>query len=91
MGIRQDKSKPMVLYIAVAVIGGILALYFAQGKLQNLNIVALCLLIISISLIIWLFVYSPFGKWLNRWLMKSYDDVLKSVESDSRKKREENK
>lgn len=86
-----DKSKPSVLYIALAVVGAILANQLAQGAFQKFNIAALLLLIASISLIIWLFVYSPFGRWLNRWIMSSYDDFLKSIEDKPSEKGKANK
>ena len=49
------------------------------------NIILIALTISLSSVLFWFFVYSSFGKWLEGWFKKSYDDFINSVE-DSKKK-----
>lgn len=87
MGTEKGKSPPTFL-ITLGVIAGILASQFAQGKLQHFNITVALLFLVSIGIIIWLFVYSRFGRWLNRWMMSSFDDFQKEIDKKSPKKKE---
>jgi len=91
--IGSNKEKPFspTLSIVAATTGAIIATQLAQGGFQKFNIWVALLFVGLISLVIWLFGYSPLGKWLNRWMMSSFDDFQKAVENKPKEKKEATK
>ena len=85
MGLENTRNKPILL-VLVSVVMGVVTL--TQIRLTNSfarNAVLISLIILIYPFLLWLFVYSPIGRWAEKWFMKSYDDFIKSVE-DSKKK-----
>lgn len=85
MGLEKTKNKPILLVPILISIGVVIATQFRLSPSFILNVILLSSILLICSLLVWVFVYSPFGRWLEKWFMKSYGDFIKSVE-DAKKK-----
>lgn len=82
----EKTKKNQFLLVPISVIIGLVVItqiHLTSSLVKNIILIALTISLSSV--LFWFFVYSSFGKWLEGWFKKSYDDFINSVE-DSKKK-----
>ncbi len=71
-GVENTKKNPVLLVPVLVIISVVVTTQFRLTTSFILNIILISLIILICFFLLWLFVYSSFGKWLEGWFKKLY-------------------